>query len=819
MKTNRGAHRPPPRRRLVRIGTSVVVAGAATITALVTFSGAYAVANTLYVSAATGCSDAGIGTQAVPYCTINKAATVATAGQTVLVAGGTYSEKVTVANSGVAGQPIVFKPETSSTVTLTGAADGFFVSGKSYITIQGFTITGTTSYGIYLNNASNITVDSNKVSQSGHPVQLQTASGIELASTSNSLVTGNTSDNNSDHGINLFGTSTGNTISYNEASGNAEGWQRNANGILVTGPGNTVVGNVVHDNEDSGIQVYPTGDNTLVVSNVSYNNGDHGIDNMGVANGRIIGNTVYHNCTTGINVEGASSGYTVENNIAVDNAVYPAYAGIACARHAGNIGIWDTAFTGVTVDNNLVYLSKAGTMYGFAGVPYTSLAAMKTATGQEARGIQADPKFTAAGTGGFSLLPNSPAIDAANSGVSGEPSTDITGASRVDDPSVADTGIGSRTFDDIGAYEFIPPVILPSGTYTPAGPVRVLDTRSTTPVAAGATLNLTVTGSNGVPASGVTAVVLNVTVTSPTKSGFLTVFPNGQTQPTVSNLNFTAGETIPNLVIVPVTNGKISFFNGSAGTIQILADLAGYYSSNGGSKYAPAGPVRVLDTRSTTPVAAGATLNLTVTGSNGVPASGVTAVVLNVTVTSPTKSGFLTVFPNGQTQPTVSNLNFTAGETIPNLVIVPVTNGKISFFNGSAGTIQILADLAGYYSSNATATYTPAGPVRVLDTRSTTPVAAGATLNLTVTGSNGVPASGVTAVVLNVTVTSPTKSGFLTVFPNGQTQPTVSNLNFTAGETIPNLVIVPVTNGKISFFNGSAGTIQILADLAGYYKG
>jgi hypothetical protein len=53
-----------------------------------------------------------------------------------------------------------------------------------------------------------------------------------------------------------------------------------------------------------------------------------------------------------------------------------------------------------------------------------------------------------------------------------------------------------------------------------------------------------------------------------------------------------------------------------------------------------------------------------------------------------------------------------------------------------------------------------------------------------------------TAVVLNVTVTGPATGGFLTVFPDGQPLPAVSNLNFTAGETISNLVVVPVINGQ-----------------------
>jgi hypothetical protein len=150
-----------------------------------------------------------------------------------------------------------------------------------------------------------------------------------------------------------------------------------------------------------------------------------------------------------------------------------------------------------------------------------------------------------------------------------------------------------------------------------------------------------------------------------------------------------------------------------------------------------------------------------------------------------------------------------------------VVNGKVDFYNGSTGTAHVIGDVAGYFSHDPTAgTYTPVVPLRVLDTRAaigvstTTALAPGQTLTLPVTG---LPASGVTAVVLNVTVTEPSSFGFLTVYPDGQGRPFASNLNWSAGQTVPNLVIVPVVNGKVDFYNGSTGTVHLVADLAGYF--
>ena len=374
------------------------------------------------------------------------------------------------------------------------------------------------------------------------------------------------------------------------------------------------------------------------------------------------------------------------------------------------------------------------------------------------------------------------------------------------------------------------------GAYQPVAPTRLLDTRHNTgatgPVAANGVVHLQVTG--GVVPTGASAVVVNVTVTAPAAAGNVTVYPDLTSKPTASNLNFVAGQTIPNLVVVGVgTNGKIALANNSPGTVQLIADVSGYYLG-GGTPAAPGAfkavtPTRVLDTRhntgSTGPVASGATVHLQITG--GVVPSGASAVVVNVTVTQPTRAGNITVYPDLNSAPTSSNLNFVAGQTIPNLVEVGIgSNGKIALTNNSGGTVQLLADIAGYYIGNDTPTavgaFQPVSPTRVLDTRHNTgatgPVAANGSVHLAVTG--GAVPVGASAVVVNVTVTAPAKPGNITVYPDDSFEPTSSNLNFVAGQTIPNLVVVGVAaDGKISLTNNSPGTVQLIADISGYYIG
>ena len=72
------------------------------------------------------------------------------------------------------------------------------------------------------------------------------------------------------------------------------------------------------------------------------------------------------------------------------------------------------------------------------------------------------------------------------------------------------------------------------------------------------------------------AVVANVTVTGTTAGSFLSVWPQGASRPTVSSLNWTAGETIPNAVTVKLGVGQLSMYN-LTGNVDVITDVAGWY--------------------------------------------------------------------------------------------------------------------------------------------------------------------------------------------------------------------------------------------------
>ena len=361
--------------------------------------------------------------------------------------------------------------------------------------------------------------------------------------------------------------------------------------------------------------------------------------------------------------------------------------------------------------------------------------------------------------------------------------------------------------------------------YHPLTPSRILDTRTTgTPLGAGAMMNLQVAGAGGVPATGVSAVILNVAVTGPTATSFLTVFPAGEGLPLASNLNFDAGRTVPNLVTAKLGwGGRVSLYN-AFGTTHVIADVAGWYDDGTaptGARFHPLTPSRILDTRNTGPLGPSSVMALQVAGKGGVPAAGVSAVVMNVAVTGPTATGYLTVLPAGEALPLASNLNFDAGQTVPNLVTAKLGSGGSVHLYNAMGSTHVIVDVAGWYDDGTSptgATYHPVTPSRILDTRNgPSPLGPAAVLGVQVAGLGGVPASGVSAVVTNVAVTGPTAPSFLTVFPAGEALPLASNLNFGPGQTVPNLVAAKLgAGGRLSIYN-AAGTTHVIADIAGWF--
>lgn len=417
------------------------------------------------------------------------------------------------------------------------------------------------------------------------------------------------------------------------------------------------------------------------------------------------------------------------------------------------------------------------------------------------------------------------------------------------------TPAGTSAASSSDQYTFAaPPTPEP---YNPVRPARICDTRpnqtkagcpSASTLGPGSTITVHAGGLGGVPSSGVTAVVVNVTVAGTTASSYLTVYPDGSARPSSSNLNWSAEETVPNLVTVGLSSAESFDVYNFAGHADVIVDVEGYYGSppgQGSGLYNPLAPARICDTRpgnpsglSTTVLdqcegkapAPGQALTIQVAGLAGVPA-GAAAAVLNLTAIDPSTAGYLTVYPAGQPAPLASNVNYSAGEVVANRVTVPLSSsGQVSILSFS-GSPDVLVDVSGWYSAPGPAsagdTFTPAfAPTRICDTRSAvdyTTSCTGQTLGprgsitVTVAGVDGVPLNA-TAVVLNVTVTGTTASSYLSLYPSGTTQPTISDLNWTASKTVPNLAVVEVgPGGQVVVFNDS-GSADVVIDVVGWYS-
>ncbi|MHB8263443.1 MAG: IPT/TIG domain-containing protein, partial [Acidimicrobiales bacterium] len=402
------------------------------------------------------------------------------------------------------------------------------------------------------------------------------------------------------------------------------------------------------------------------------------------------------------------------------------------------------------------------------------------------------------------------------------------------------------TCGDSFTYGTSPPTQSPNG-YVSLSPSRIADTRplSGKPYAgdtlgACSTLDIQASGAGNIPSSGVSAVVLNLTATDPSASGYLSVYPAGSIREVASNLNFGPGRTVANLVEVPVnpSTGQVAIYNGSNGATNVVVDAEGYVPSDSvpsGYLYNPVSPVRVCDTRPGNPSGlsgalaqcnsdtpgAGTSFVVNVGGVGSIPADA-TAAILNVTAVDPVSPGYLSIYPAGSAVPDTSNVNFTSGLTVANTAVVPLsTSGAIDVF--TSAVTNVIVDVEGYFTAGTGSRDETLSPSRICDTRpgSGEPYAGqtlgpGSTLKLVVAGVAGVPVTA-TAVVLNVTVTDTTASGYLTVYPGGVPRPMASNLNWKPGATLANMVVARIgASGTVDIYNYS-GSTDVVVDVEGYY--
>ncbi len=368
-------------------------------------------------------------------------------------------------------------------------------------------------------------------------------------------------------------------------------------------------------------------------------------------------------------------------------------------------------------------------------------------------------------------------------------------------------------------------------------PCRAVDTRrqhgGNGPIFGNTSQNFPISGTCGIPSTAA-AYSTNVTVIPHGALGYLTVWPTGLSQPLVSTLNSVDGRVKADAAILPAgASGDITVFVNMATTAStdVVVDVNGYFVPASGLQFYPLPPCRVVDTRGVTGPLGGP--NMTANQTRDFPLLSSTkcpipstaqAYSVNFTVV-PTKTlGYLTAWPADQAQPTVSTLNDTTGTIVANAAIVPAAQtsgsdyavGDIKVFVTDA--TALLIDINGYFAppgTNGESLYT-AAPCRVLDTRKGNGAFNGLLvppLNV-IAGPCGIPFNA-GAFVFNATVVPQGPLGYLTLWPDGLTQPVVSTLNAFDGAITNNMAVVPSQDGSIDAY--ANGTTNLLLDISSYF--
>jgi hypothetical protein len=389
------------------------------------------------------------------------------------------------------------------------------------------------------------------------------------------------------------------------------------------------------------------------------------------------------------------------------------------------------------------------------------------------------------------------------------------------------------------SYMYLDDVAIVEGTsslrFKPVTPCRVVDTRGPQGAFGGPAVQggfarsfAIPQGSCGIPATA-RAFAVNVTAVPRGTLSYLTIWPTGSTMPVVSTLNSPDGRIKANAAIVPAgTSQSVSVY--ASNTTDVILDISGYFVPDV-SAYAffPLTPCRVVDTRGATGPLGGPSLQngqqrdfpVRLATACGIPSTA-QAYSFNITALPQRGKplGYLTTWPAGQNRPGVSTLNAPTGTNTANGVILPAGTGGDIMAYANGNNSDLIIDVNGYFAAtgsgaNPMSLYNLT-PCRALDSRQI-PLGNPFAGELTISVAGGpcpVPVSA-SGYVLNATVVPKVSLGYLTLWPDGQSQPLVSTLNAGDGVVTSNMAIVPTSNGYIDAY--ASALTHLILDISGYF--
>ncbi|WP_329382580.1 PKD domain-containing protein [Streptomyces sp. NBC_01351] len=790
---------------------------------LVTLFGAPAAAaaeapTSLYVNNGTGsnCSDAGSGTQAVPYCTISAAAKVVQPGQTVRIrTGKVYDESVTLDRSGEPGKPISFVPELVGGAFTDLSGGKLTISGASHVLVQRLITRG----GVQVTGSSDIELD-RIYSRPGPVNPLVIGGGSTDVRLSRSTVSG----------ILVNGGARGTVLSNNNLS------SASASAVaVVDAPGTVITNNTVK------------GSCAAVVSVSGGSTGSGLFNNVLITEDRNASCTSTDPRNAVLVAQSASAGTLADYNLIAGNpniAPVPyswsgtTYKDLPAFRAATGQGAHDILLPSAT---------EVGLWDGSPGVD----SADATAPGVLTSDLRGKPVVD------NPLVPNT----GKNGGHLDRGSTELqdglTHASiGIDQPwAPVGTEVQVQASSDsrwptamnyqIDFGDGTPPVagqpatgnaLLAKHAYGKPGEYTVKVTATNT-----AGVKVATTQTTKVTPDGPGTVSFTDTPVLPTADD-----PSAPVRPLTVDFDASSSVTPWPVSHMDVDFGDTSWerFPGKTTARHAFARPGDHkvtvtlFDTKGGKAtttrtvrvdYAPSGyvaaavPLRLEDTRVSGRTLQGGQSRLftmpgiTFQGPEGQGSGGMASAVVNVTLTNVTQDAFLSVSPQQNDNPTTSNLNARAGGTVSNTVTVPVDERGFVWLRLNAGQADVIVDFVGHYQPNSGQKFSPIAPSRLVDTRTEgVAVAGGTTRRVHVAGVAGIPAD-VKAVAVNLTSTDATSNSFVVAYPDPANRPAVSNLNPEPGKAKSNQAIVPVNpNGTITLYNHS-GSAHLIVDAVGFY--
>jgi parallel beta-helix repeat protein len=403
------------------------------------------IGGTTYYSAKNG-SDANPGTKASPFLSIQKAADIMVAGDTVIVGAGAYDlggQALSPANSGTADKPITFKADGAVTIDGSGANPAVDFKDKDYIVFDGFEV-AKGAVNISLANSKGVELKNSTFRDSEESSAVMARGSVSCriqhckvlrAENCGILVDGGAHDNLIEYNtvadtVSNDGLSQGST---GHPAGKNNVWQYNTctgsdeDGLdFYSGDRTIIRGNILRDNREKGINLHG-GSHCLIEDNLIYGNDWYGLY-LGVEDGAGEHNRFQNNLFNDngrVHIVAPNNTFINNTFVARESLSRELFQFYGKGAGAGTVFKNNIFYNGtrqifkffkskeidITSDYNLFY-TPSTLLASKVGANYSDLAAWQAATGYDTHSVSADPMFNDRQNNDFRLKSDSPAIKA-----------------------------------------------------------------------------------------------------------------------------------------------------------------------------------------------------------------------------------------------------------------------------------------------------------------------------------------------------------------------------------------------------------------------